>query len=325
MSRILYSLYARRLAEKMEKDILVDDFSPFSPTFSFVKQKTPLLCVLRNFFGKEVNEKHKVLGHFVRFVETYCLRRYGSFLVFSPSMEHKMKLFLKKNDCKRSRIFRLHRGMDISLFAQDTVKRKKNSRGSGEEDYILFLGRVEIYQKGIDILLKAYSIFKDDLIRHKKKVPKLFIAGNASPKDAGAMRSMAKQLDIEKDIQLVGRVEGKKKVDILKESLFVVMPSRYESWGVVAIEAAAAGKAVIGSDIPGLRDAIVDGKTGLLFHHASNLDDSAKDLSKKMLLLYGNNVLKTKLETSAKIRAQGFDWSNILKGHEKIYKDLSDV
>jgi glycosyltransferase involved in cell wall biosynthesis len=112
-------------------------------------------------------------------------------------------------------------------------------------------------------------------------------------------------------------VEGKEKVDLLSNCMFVVMPSRYESWGNVAIEAAASGKPVIGSDIDGLSDSVLDKKTGILVS-VSNV----KDLSKSIEHIINNNKLRCELAKNAITWASNFKIHNQTIKQEEIYKSL---
>lgn len=322
LSRLLFALQARRLAQRYDKDIVIDDFTPFSPTFSFWNQESPVLCVLRNLFQEEVKRKHPLVGWAVAGVERLCLRRYGSFLVFSPSMRRKLETTLTRQ-YRQVKIFEIPRGIDLSSYRTSGAY---GSSGRGVErdgSPVLFLGRVEMYQKGLDILLHGYALFRDALVRKGRRFPRLVIAGNASSVDKRRIGSLARKLGLSHDVVLAGRVEGKEKADMLRKSLFVAMPSRYESWGAVAIEAAAAGRAVIGSDISGLRDAVVDRQTGLLFRLGSDACSSARNLSEKMLFLHGHPALRRKLEEAAAERAQRFDWSDIFRQQEGLYRRLS--
>ena len=65
-------------------------------------------------------------------------------------------------------------------------------------------------------------------------------------------------------MEIIGSVEEERQGELLRRALMVCVPSRYEGWCMVAVEAAAAGKAVLGTDIDGLRDAVRHDETGVL-------------------------------------------------------------
>ena len=111
----------------------------------------------------------------------------------------------------------------------------------GEADYMLYLGRIDIHHKGLDILLQAYREFHNSFPHIR-----LVIAGDGRDREkfAGILEEIVRNR-IKRNIELRGWVDGEEKTDLLKDALLVVMPSRYETQGIVALEAMACGKAVI--------------------------------------------------------------------------------
>jgi glycosyltransferase involved in cell wall biosynthesis len=143
----------------------------------------------------------------------------------------------------------------------------------GGADYMLYLGRIDVHGKGLDILLHAYGEFHNSFPHIR-----LVIAGDGRDREkfAGMLRRLPDR--IKKNIELRGWVDGEEKMDLLKDALLVVMPSRHETQGIVALEALACGKAVIVSDIPELsyvtgNQAGISCKTGDAFSLAEAMRD----------------------------------------------------
>ncbi len=126
-------------------------------------------------------------------------------------------------------------GVDPELLALPTLK----------GNYILYLGRIDMYAKGLDLLIFAYSEFY-------KYFPdvKLVVAGDG--RDMAELRSAIKKLpaDVRENIKLLGWVSGEEKYEVVREAFFVVFPSRHEVQPISVLEALACGKAVVVSDIP---------------------------------------------------------------------------
>ena len=107
------------------------------------------------------------------------------------------------------------------------------------------------------------------------------------------------------------------KKDFLRKALFVVMPSRYEGWGIAAIEASACSRAVIGADIPGLRDAVIDGKTGVLVK-----PENSDSLAEAMDRLLDNKEERERFGINGREYAGKFDWDVITNEHEQFYLEV---
>ena len=98
----------------------------------------------------------------------------------------------------------------------------------------------------------------------------------------------------------------------------LIFPSHKEGFGVVAIEAAAMEVPTIGTNVVGLRDAIVDKKTGLLFEKYNY-----KDLAQKMILMSHNKELRLKYGVQGKERVyKKFCSLKIIKEFEIFYDKL---
>ena len=142
-------------------------------------------------------------------------------------------------------------------------------------NYILYLGRIDIYGKGLDILLDAYGEFR-------KSFPqvRLVIAGDGRDRERFEAMLMKLPEDIRNNIEMPGWVSGDKKEDLLSKALFVVIPSRHECQPIAGLEALASGKAVIVSDIPEF-DFVTERGAGISFRtgDALSLARSLTDLT----------------------------------------------
>src|SRR5205085_1806507 len=96
-------------------------------------------------------------------------------------------------------------------------------------------GRIEVNQKGLDLLIEAYK-----LISQETNYP-LLIAGSGALDEMKKLKQLVKKLKMEKKIKLVGRVSGDQKIKLMMESVCMVVPSRYETFSIVALEALAYG------------------------------------------------------------------------------------
>ncbi|UZD23047.1 glycosyltransferase family 4 protein [Algoriphagus halophytocola] len=115
------------------------------------------------------------------------------------------------------------------------------------------------YVKGVDILINAFSIVKKD----EKSSLKLLIYGEG--RDEGRLRKLVTSLGLDESVVFCGKLLP---ADVISETAhldIVVVPSRFEAFGLYAAEAMYMKKPVIASDAFGLAEVITHGKTGLLF------------------------------------------------------------
>ena len=108
-----------------------------------------------------------------------------------------------------------------------------------------------------------------------------------------------------KNIKLIGKVSEEEKVKLLCESWIFITMAAKEGWGITVIEANAGYTTVIGSDVPGLRDSIKNGETGIL----SPYDDPQKLAENVIELLRDSEKLK-RFQLNAKEWANKFSWEN---------------
>jgi len=99
--------------------------------------------------------------------------------------------------------------------------------------------------------------------------------------------------------------------------IFCSVPRGSESFGIVLLEAMAAGKPVIGADIPGYRDVIEDGETGILVPPGNT-----GVLADAMSRLARNGLERSRMGENGRRRARGYDWTRLAARIESIYRGL---
>jgi glycosyltransferase involved in cell wall biosynthesis len=166
---------------------------------------------------------------------------------------------------------------------------------------ILFLNRIKKY-KGLDVLLKAVKIL------NKKIRMDVFIAGDGDY--LLEMKNYAFENNLT-NVHFLGRVSEEKKKELMQKSWIFVNPSFKEGWGIVNIEANYYGTPAIGSNVSGIKDSIVDGKTGLLFEYGN-----PNSLAEKIHKLINNKNSRNSMIKNAKKWAKKFDYD--IKANEYL-------
>ena len=114
---------------------------------------------------------------------------------------------------------------------------------------------------------------------------------------------MADRLGVAEAVEFRGFVGTAEKVRVLQEGWVLVQPSPKEGWGLTVIEAGACGTAVVASNSPGLRDSVVDGRTGLL---VAGRDD--RSMADALIRLLEDDALRERLARGGLEWAGRFQW-----------------
>ncbi len=187
---------------------------------------------------------------------------------------------------------------------------------------ILFVGRIQPL-KGIDTLIRALALVKRREPTMAKDICVCIIGGSLNP-DSEVERAEIQRLNdlrASLDVQNLVTFSGSKEQDILiyyySAAEMVVMPSHYESFGMVAIEAMACGTPVIASDVGGLSFSIESGFNGYL---VPGRDPEA--LASKIILLLKYPLLQEQLSHQAQAWVRRFSWSNIAEELLEVFREL---
>jgi glycosyltransferase involved in cell wall biosynthesis len=202
-------------------------------------------------------------------------------------------------------------GVDLSRFFPNIEARRilRNQESLLDDEIIfLFVGRLN-RDKGIIELVKAF-----ELIAGGNSSLHLWIVGPDEENLINEIRSSIKKLD--KQFKYVGYVSQPEKYMMTSDILCV--PSHREGFATVVIESASVGIPSIGSEIYGIADAIVNGKTGILFKQGD-----IEEISKTMLTLAKNKHLRQTLGKNALMRAtEKFEKRKVTANLLKFYADI---
>jgi len=209
-------------------DLLVEDLMPpaaatINPLFS----RQPVIASVQWFFAREWTAR---LGLPFHWGEQYGIRLYRNFVVLTHSMRERIEARVPGARCTV-----IPNGIDDSLF--DLPIRAGRS--------ILYAGRIDAEQKGVDLLLTAYA-------RLARPRPPLVLAGHSQ--QPGVIEALARQLGVAGDIIWFGRYDRDARARLLADCRFVCVPSRDETFGMVITEACAAGKPVVYFDRPPMNE-----------------------------------------------------------------------
>lgn len=265
-----------------EADIVVEDFAPYNPVFSPLMRKDAVIQ-LHQREGLHHFRKYLILGAPFFLTEKFYPGFFKNAVVVSETSRVKYGL--------PGTAAVIPNGFDESYL----------SVPEGKGDYILFLGRLEMDSKGLDILLKAVDYLEGVDLK---------IAGKG--KDEGRVRTLVERTRPGNKVEMPGFLQGKDKINILKDCAFVVIPSRFEGQPLTLLEAAAFGKPVVVSNVPGLKTA-TDAGFGVSFK-----TEDPEDLADKINYLIKNEPVRKQMARRARQYAKDHTWENIAAEYERF-------
>lgn len=144
-----------------------------------------------------------------------------------------------------------HNGLDDTLLARAAEATEATPSGR-----LVYVGRL-VAHKRVDVLLEALARLAERGVR-----PGLDVIGDGPLR--AELEAVAERLGISNQVLFHGRVDAEVRDALVASAAALAIPSHHEGWGLVVLEAAAAGIPAVGFDVPGVRDAIRHGRTGWL-------------------------------------------------------------
>ncbi|RJX15393.1 glycosyltransferase family 1 protein [Candidatus Bathyarchaeota archaeon] len=244
-----------------------------------------------------------------KFVSTFFLNRANKIIAVSNTVKDE----LKKRGVKDSRIIVIPNGVDYCKYENlpDQDLFRKLLGINSDEKIILALGRIK-KEKGFQFLIKAMPKILEVL--NGKVV--LVICGQ----DFGYKKNLEKlikNLGLTGKVIFLGFVDGKLKLQALSSSSVVVLPSLYEAFGLVAVEALAAGKPLVTSKFSGFLD-FMENKDYIWVVEPTNI----QQLADTIVYVLTNGLLSANLAKNAKNIVKIFSWEKIAKQTMRVYEKV---
>jgi N-acetyl-alpha-D-glucosaminyl L-malate synthase BshA len=204
----------------------------------------------------------------------------------------------------RKEIEVIHNFVDLKRFNKKPLAAFKKVVASHDEKIVVHVSNFRKIKRIGDVM----EIFKNI---HAATTSKLLMVGDGPERPIA--EDLARQYGIESDVRFLGKQEQME--DILAVSDLFLLPSEYESFGLVALEAMASSVAVISSNAGGLGEINIDGKTG----YTADVGDVATMSERAIHLLKDDAQLKA-FKHNALEQAKLFDIHHIIPMYEKLYR-----
>ncbi|MFK0039443.1 glycosyltransferase family 4 protein [Paenarthrobacter sp. NPDC090517] len=231
--------YVARLPFEVRKrrstaEVVVEDFfAPFSTMAAPLWTKRPTIGVVQWLHARDKARQYKLPLHWI---EWLGVKKHRRLIAVSQGIGDRLK---ELNPDLHVEV--IGNGVDPAVW--------NNEPGLGQD--VLFIGRLEYGHKGLDLLLEAWAHACERVEGN------LLIAGTGP--DEERLRTAIGDAGLSERVQMLGWLSGERKFRALSDARLLVVPSRHETFGLVAIDALAAGTPVIAFDIPCLKEIIPTG------------------------------------------------------------------
>jgi len=286
LNNLIYILSIPFITPFINADVILECFTaPVSTLFSPLFTKIPVIGLSTSFEAERFSQKYHLP---FAAIEKFGMRFYKYFIALTDYFGEKIQQVNPNTTVKV-----IPEGVEEAFFTYKSKKAK----------HILFIGRFDIGQKGIDLLLEAYA-------KIAKKAPYPLIIAGKGP-DEEAIKELIKKYGLTNSVKMVGPAFGKKKEKYMTEALFVALPSRNETFSCFALEALASKLPIVTFDIPGLS---WTDRTVALKAPAFDVDTYAKLL---LATMQSKNIQT--LKNKARIYARKFTWNDVADEFEEFF------
>lgn len=274
-------------------------FFPIFPLWLIAKAKRkPLAVTIHDVYRETWLQKYGIKGYSMAAFERVMLKiPYTKVITVSSSSKKK----LIEGGVPERTIEIIPNGVDVGKYDEVKVKKSRRPR-------VIYIGRLIGY-KHVDDLLAALSKLDFDV--------KLYVVGEGPERKN--LEALARKLKVDDKVTFTGFVSELRKIELLKSSHALVLPSTTEGFGIALVEAMAAKTPVIAADISALRELVGDEEVGLLFRprDINMLKTKLRDLLKK------SELNKRFSKKGYEFVKRKFSWDKIAKEIEDVFKAVS--
>ena len=243
-------------------------------------------------------------------VETEVIATADRIIAFSP---HERDAMARLYAADANKINLVPCGVDLDVFRPLDQKTVRSSLGLNGEKILLYVGRVEPI-KGLDLLVETAAQMDSE-----KGVRMMVVGADVNgDREMDRVKQLAKERDLEDKIEFVGQVDHRDLPLYYNAADVCVVPSYYESFGLVALESMACGTPVVATRVGGLSTIIHHGRTGYLKSWRC-----PEAFANSVEMIISSDGLQESMGEAARKRAEGMGWDNVATLMWDEYSELT--
>ena len=207
-------------------------------------------------------------------------------------------------------------GVDHIVFSPGEASAARQWLGLGRGPLILYAGRIQAH-KGIDVAVRALAKLPEE-VAAGPGLPRLLVVGGPSgprgDEELQLLQRLAAEHGIEERVHFIPAQPHTRLADFYRAADVLVMPSRSESFGLVAAEAQACGLPVVAANVGGLQYVVHDGVSGIIVRQPG-----AAEFAEALLTVLDNPSTRAKLSAGAVANAEKFSWRSTARRLNDLY------
>ncbi|MFC4472673.1 glycosyltransferase [Streptomyces xiangluensis] len=287
--QLLFQAALPFMARRIRHDAWLESFTPpFTTSFLPVFTKAPVIGINQCRGGESTWRKYHIPTFII---EHFGLRFYRDLVVLNEADEVEARRYSPK--------------AAVHLIENGVEQQHVDDSEFGHGKHIVCLGRIDVKMKGLELLLPAYE-------KAAPTMP-LLLLGHGTPTEERKLAALLART--ERDIRWLGYTSNERKRQLLEESAFMVMPSRHETFGLVALESMSYGKPVLHFELPWLRWMAGKGNVGVEPFDVERLAAQINRLSE-------DERTRRDLGRQAYLAAQEYSWEKMTGRYLDLVRQL---
>ena len=244
-------------------------------------------------------------------IETSNIKKAKAVIALSESVKNEV---VKYHSIEPEKIHVVYSGVDSQTFTpenrqiySDEIRAKHNL--TPDQTVLVFAGN-PFERKGLEYVLRAASEIQ--------KNTTLLVLGKYSQAEYNQFTKIAEEVGVKDKTIFVGLTKDISKY--FAASDIFVLPTLYEPFGLVILEAMASGLPVITSKLAGAAELITDGKDGMLLNDPKDVND----ISEKLNYLINDKVSRENIAKAARATAEKYTWERTAKGMLEVFEKVGE-
>ncbi|HVZ67453.1 MAG TPA: glycosyltransferase family 4 protein [Patescibacteria group bacterium] len=236
-----------------------------------------------------------------KFAESLYFKLYKKIYFWVPSkstMDDLIKMGIKKRYIKL-----INDGIDNKPLTKLPIKEKTPT--------FIFVSRI-VKMKGVEEVIKSFFFILKEL-----KDGNLWIVGDGDPEYIEYLKEVLRSYSISAKVKFFGRVSNAEKFKLMSKANLLLHASRKEGWGLVVIEAASQATPSVVYDVSGLRDSVINGKTGIVI-----TENKPESMARAAIDLIKDNRKYNKYQNNCLAWAKRLEWDKPIKESLELIKDV---